>query len=253
LYFIDIQGTLISDIDKTPLPGALEFIERLNKESVPYILITNNTKQSSNDFIQFLQAQGFAIDKEHYIDPLMVLKASLQEKLIAPYGSDAFIQNLQNMGYQINYQTPQAVVVAIKEDFTAEEYAQMIEALLNGAKLVGMHETSLYAKNNKRYPGVGAILKMLSFATQKEYAVVGKPSELFYQKALTLLQQQNKNATFEDITIISDDVVGDLIGAKKLGMKTIFVLSGKFKTKEEILPALSIQPDEIYKNISELL
>ena len=253
MYFIDIQGTLISDKDKTPLPGAREFIEKLNKDAIPYVLITNNTKQSSKNFLNFLQKSGFDIDQTHYIDPLMVLKESLKLQKIAPYGTTEFIQNLESLGYLIDFNSPQAVVVAIKADFTADEYAQMIEFLLQGAKLFGMHETSIYAKNNKRYPGVGAILKMISFATQKPYDVVGKPSKLFYAQALKLLQQQNKNAVYENITIISDDVVGDLVGAKKLGMKTIFVLSGKFKTKEEILPSLEIQPDEVYNDISELL
>ena len=251
MYFIDVQGTLIKDSDKTPIEGSLEFIKTLNQKKIPYLLITNNTKQSSQDFFNFLVSSGFEIEKHNYIDPLMVLKSSLNEKNIAPYGSDEFLKNLLQMGYEIDFNSPSAVLVAIKKDFSNEEYADMIEFVLKGAKLVGMHETSIYAKE-KRYPGVGAILKMISFATQKDYEVVGKPSELFYKEALKLLQKQDKNATFDDITIISDDVVGDLVGAKKLGMKTIFVTSGKFKTADEIIPSLKIKPDFIYKSIAKV-
>ena len=96
------------------------------------------------------------------------------------------------MGYKLDYENPRTVLVAIKEDFSADEYAQMIDFLLSGAKLVGMHETSIYAKNNKRYPGVGAILKLLEFATSVSYDVVGKPSETFYKEALKMLQNQQK-------------------------------------------------------------
>lgn len=32
MYFIDVQGTLISDSDKTPLNGACELIAYLNKK-----------------------------------------------------------------------------------------------------------------------------------------------------------------------------------------------------------------------------
>jgi len=179
----------------------------------------------------------------------MVLKSFLHVKKLAPYGSDEFLKNLKNLGYEIDFNSPQAVLVAIKKDFSNEEYADMIEFVLSGAKLIGMHETSIYAKE-KRYPGVGAILKMISFATQKDYEVVGKPSKLFYKEALKLLQKQDKNATFEDITIISDDVVGDLVGAKKLGMKTVFVTSGKFKDENEIVPYLDVKPDKIYSSVA---
>jgi len=255
MYFIDVQGTLISDDDKSPLPGSREFIEKLNKEKTPYLLITNNTKQPSENFFAFLQKSGFPIEPKHYIDPLMILPEVLCSKKVAAYGTNEFIRNIAAMGYELEYRHPQSVVIAIKKDFTAEEYAEMIEALLGGAALIGMHETSLYAKDKKRYPGVGAILKMLAFATQKEYSVVGKPSPLFYKKALQKLKRQDPQANFDTITIISDDVTGDLVGAKALGMQTVFVTSGKFKNANEILPALKAdkRPDIVKANISELL
>jgi len=255
MFFIDIQGTLISDEDKSPLPGAIEFIRWLNQTSTPYLLITNNTKQASQEFLASLQKRGFPVDLAHYIDPLMVLQEFLPPQKVAAYGTEEFLQNLLKLGYTLDFNSPQSVLVAIKKEFTNDEYADMIEFLLGGAKLVGMHETSIYAKDAKRYPGVGAILQLLSFATRKNYEVVGKPSELFYTKALQKLQKQNSQVAFDTITIISDDVTGDLVGAKKLGMHTIFVTSGKFRNAEEILPSLGLheQPDRVLKNIGEML
>ncbi len=255
MYFIDVQGTLISDSDKSPIKGSCEFIEKLNNEGIPYVLITNNTKHTSDDFLSFLQKSGFKIETKHYIDPLMILKEVVDAKKVSAYGTPEFLKITSSLGYEIDFQNPEAILIAIKKDFLPDEYAQMIEALLNGAKLIGMHETSIYAKEGKRYPGVGAILKMLSFATQKEYEVVGKPSKLFYQKALEKLQSQNPSASFEKITIISDDVMGDLVGAKKLGMQTVFVTSGKFKNTDEIIPNIeeNLRPDMVKADISELL
>ncbi len=185
----------------------------------------------------------------------MVLTEVLPKGRVAAYGTKEFLENVEKLGYEIDFANPQNVLIAIKKDFDSEEYADMIEFLLKGANLVGMHETSLYAKDGRRYPGVGAILKMLSFATQKSYEVVGKPSRLFYQKALEKLKKQDPKASFDTITIISDDVTGDLVGAKELGMKTVFVTSGKFKSAEEIIPSLdeTKRPDTILGDISEML
>jgi NagD protein len=118
-----------------------------------------------------------------------------------------------------------------------------------------MHETSIYAKNNKRYPGVGAILKMLQFATSVEYEVVGKPSDPFYEEALQRISLQKPGAKFEDIVMISDDVKGDLGGAKSLGMQTWFVTSGKYKTAQEIVPSLPphAKPDKIFSDMDAIL
>lgn len=255
MYFIDVQGTLISDEDKSPIRGSIEFIEALNTKKIPYVIITNSTKKTSDDFFNFLRAKGFNIDFDSYLDPLMTLSSRVPKEGVAPYGSDEFLAILEKMGYVFDYENPKTVLISIKENFTSDEFAQMIDFLLKGASLVGMHETSIYAKGGKRYPGVGAILKMLEFATSCNYDVVGKPSTSFYTEALKILQKQNPNATFNDITIISDDVKGDLGGAKEMGMKTVFVTSGKYKSASEIVPFLkpNLKPDFVYKDMQEIL
>jgi NagD protein len=256
MFFIDVQGTLIEDNSKQPIRGAIAFIDHLNTSNIPYMVITNSTKYQSAEFLKYLNSIGLNIGNDHYLDPLMVLERhiSLTEK-IAAYGSKAFLDVLVDMGYILDYTKPDVVLIAIKEDFNADEYAQMIEFILSGARLIGMHETSIYVKNGKRYPGVGAILKMLEFATSAHYTVVGKPSEAFFDEALARIKKQVKNACFEDISIISDDMSGDLIGAQALGMKGIFVLSGKYRAADEILPHLSAdqQPYAVFADMQEVL
>jgi len=255
MYFIDVQGTLISDEDKSPIRGSREFLAHLNANKIPYMVVTNNTKKPSKEFYGYLQSIGLEFDFSHYLDPLMLLESRVSKEGVAAYGAAAFLETLQNMGYKLDYKNPKTVLIAIKEDFTADEYAQMIEFLLSGAKLVGMHETSIYAKNGKRYPGVGAILKMLSFATSVSYDVVGKPSDAFYKEALKRIKEQDSSASFEKITMISDDVKGDLGGAKELGMKTIFVTSGKYRSADEIIPSIeeALKPDAIKEDMQAIL
>jgi len=256
MYFIDVQGTLIEDNTKLPTRGAVAFIDHLNAHQIPYMVITNSTKNPSNEFLAYLNSIGLNIACERYLDPLMMLERHIAKtKKIAAYGSALFLDVLRSMGYLLDYSAPDVVLIAIKDDFVSDEYVQMIEFLLAGAELIGMHETTLYVKNHKRYPGVGAILKMLAFATSVPYSVVGKPSTPFFEEALSRLREQKSGATFSDVTIISDDVKGDLIGAQSLGMKGIFVLSGKYRHAEEIIPSLktSERPAEIYADMQEIL
>ncbi len=255
MYFLDIQGTLISDFDKSPIRGSIEFVDMLNETNTPYMLLTNNTKKVSFEFFTYLKRIGFAISFEKYLDPFMLLQSHAEKESVAAYGSLEFLNTLVSLGYVLDYTNPKTVLIGTKEDFTSDEYAQMIDFLLSGASLVGMHETSIYAKNSKRYPGVGAILKLLKYATSVEYKVVGKPSETFYNEALKHLRKQAPLVDFHDITIVSDDVKGDLGGAKELGMKTIFVTSGKYKNAQEIVPFLDdrLKPDLIYSDMQEIM
>ncbi len=256
MFFIDVQGTLIEDNTKLPVRGAVAFIDHLNAHAIPYMVITNSTKNPSDEFLGYLNSIGLSIPKERYLDPLMMLEHCIERnERVAAYGSEPFLRVVESMGYRLDYDRPDVVLLAIKEDFTPDEYARMIEFLLGGAKLVGMHETTLYVKNHKRYPGVGAILKMLEFATSAPYTVVGKPSAPFFAEALHRIRLQLPQAEYRDITIVSDDLKGDLVGAQALGMRGILVLSGKIRSEEEIPSSLlpAERPAAVYADMQEVL
>ncbi len=247
-FFIDVQGTLIDDINKEPIEGAIEFIDTLNSKNIPYMVITNNTKAKSEEFLKSLIKKGFNI--KNYVDPFSLLGKVAVEKNVAAFGADEFLAVLKALGYTLDYENPSSLIVSIKKEYTNEEYAQMIECAYKTDNLIGMHETSTYAKDGKRYPGVGAIMNMLKFAVNKEYKVVGKPSFNYYNQAREILDLE-----FNDITIISDDMMGDLVGAKAFGMKTALVLSGKVKSANEVLPTLNDKdkPEWVCQNMQEVL
>ena len=252
MYFIDVQGTLITDSDKTAVNGAVDFITHLNEEKTPYMIVTNNTKQLSKVLFDYLVGLGLDLDEKFYIDPLMLLDSCVEHKHVAAYGEQSFLDTLSQKGFVLDYENPESVIIGSKHDYTGEDFAQIIGFLLKGVKLLGMHEITLYVKDGKRYPGTGAILEMLKAATLHEYEIIGKPSTIFYSLAKEVL---GEDIEFKDITIISDDLKGDLVGAKKLGMKTVFVLCGKYKTAEEIVPYIEeeCRPDYICKDMSDVL
>ena len=251
-FFIDVQGTLIDDVDKKPIKGSVEFIEYLNSTRTPCMVVTNNTKIPSDDFHKFLCNLGFDIPKGNYLDPFMVLKNSVKQKEVVAFGAPEFTYALQTMGYDTSSKNPKTMLIASKKDFSSSDYASMIETALGDVALVGMHATSIYAKEGRRFPGVGAILKMVSYATSKPYEIIGKPSVAFYEEARRLLNaQQNSNINFDEIEMISDDAIGDLCGIKELGAKTTLVLSGKCKNKDEISPVKNMI-DKIIPSIGDM-
>lgn len=248
MFFLDVQGTLISDADKSLIYGAKELIDFLNTKNIPYVVITNNTKKI--DFLERLRQKGLAIKEDAYIDPFSVLGYILRPCKVAAFGAEEFIQSLEKLGFEMDFENPMAVLVASYDDFKFQDFALMMEYAKEGVQFIAMHESSIYKKEGKLYPGVGSIMAMLQNAIDFKYQVVGKPSAAFYKEALRLLRNYNKNADFEDIKIISDDLKGDLVQAKELGMKTLLVLSGKISDTKGLDTGMV---DKIYPSVLEIL
>ncbi|EBD1720416.1 HAD-IIA family hydrolase [Campylobacter coli] len=248
MFFLDVQGTLISDADKSLIYGAKELIDFLNTKNIPYVVITNNTKKI--DFLERLRQKGLAIKEGAYIDPFSVLGYILRPCKVAAFGAEEFIQSLEKLGFEIDFENPMAVLIASYDDFKFQDFALMMEYAKEGVQFIAMHESSIYKKEGRLYPGVGSIMAMLQNAIDFKYQVVGKPSTAFYKEALRLLRNYNKNADFEDIKIISDDLKGDLVQAKELGMKTLLVLSGKISDTKGLDTGMV---DKIYPSVLEIL
>ncbi len=228
MFFIDVQGTLLSDEDKSLIKGAREFISLLNSKKIPYLILTNNTK--TLNFDDELRKKGLELKQNAYLDPFCVLSSSLGVCKIAAYGSKEFLGCIQALGYELDFSNPQAVLIASYEAFSFKDFASIIEFAQGGVRIIAMHETSIYKKGGRLYPGVGSIMAMIKNAIYCNYEVLGKPSFAFYKKALELIQEQKADLDFKDLTIISDDFRGDLLRANELGMKCVLVLSGKISS-----------------------
>ena len=281
MLFIDVQGTLISDADKSPSDGACELVGFLNLKQIPYVIITNNTKDLN--FLENLRKKGLEIKENAYLDPFFVLKENLKPCKVAAFGADEFKKALCKLNFTLDYESPEALLVASYDKFSFDDFALMIELIKRGVRLVALHETSIYKKNGKSYPGVGAIMQMLKYATNARYEVFGKPSAAFYESALKMINSQilvensrnfaknsqkgvnffenvAKNSAnlkensspvdFSDILIISDDFKGDLLKAREMGMKIALVLSGKINSAKN-LPLN--QSDKVFASVKEFL
>lgn len=248
MLFLDVQGTLLSDKDKSLIRGAKELIAYLNGQNIPYIIITNNTKDLN--FLDSLRQKGLEIKEGAYLDPFCVLKSIIKPCAVAAFGSGEFLKSLEILGFSLDFQNPNAVLVASYDDFKFSDFATMIKLASTGVRFIALHETSIYKKNDKLYPGVGGIMRMINYAAPLQYEVVGKPSRAFYECALSLLKSQDEKAEFSKILIVSDDFKGDLCGAKELGMQTALVLSGKISNTTGLNEA---KLDFIYEDVGECL
>jgi HAD superfamily hydrolase (TIGR01450 family) len=144
-----------------------------------------------------------------------------------------------------------AVVVGLDTGLTYDRLQLACDAIhTHGASLVALHRNRLLVDEAGRCsPSVGAVVEAISYATQVQPTVIGKPSPTYFQEALTAL-----GLSPESVLVVSDDPYSDLAGAKRLGMWAALVLSGKYPDAAvvETLRA-SERPDFVADTVYELL
>ena len=254
LYLIDIEGTIVKDKSFVPIDGAIEWINSLKSKDRRFVIVSNNTTHRPTDLLALLRNLGFNVEEENLVTCVSAALNWLKAKKI----KSCFVIGSVELKTFLNEneietkkdEKAEAVLVGLDTSWDYRKLKVAVNALVgNDAYLLALHENRLYKdEKGELSPSVGAVVKALEYACQKRAKVFGKPNPDFFRETLKKL-----NARPDDCIMISDDPLSDLLGAKKLGMKTVFVTSGKYKDVE-ILKTLNkkFQPDFVYQNISQI-
>ena len=91
----------------------------------------------------------------------------------------------------------------------------------------------------------GSFILGLEAATGKEAIVTGKPSDLFFQQALTHLR-----CGADEALVIGDDMSTDIFGANRIGATSLLVGTGKYLPGAECMG--DIRPDFFLQTLEHL-
>lgn len=252
-FLIDIEGTIVKDKSYAPVEGAVEWLQRVKTFSKKFSLVSNNTTHSPKELISLLKSKSFDLEDENLDTCMKVTGEWLKKKNIQScfvLGNQALKKYLKEQRIEVREDcSAQAVVVGLDEKLNFQKLKTATRALVeNNACLIALHANKIYGDSKGEIvPSVGAAVKALEYASGKRGLIMGKPSQDFYRNVLRRLDTKPQNCI-----LISDDPLSDLVGAKKLRIKTAFVLSGKYD--RSILKSLDEKrrPDYVYKSISEI-
>ncbi|KPL01326.1 MAG: hypothetical protein AMJ91_00150 [candidate division Zixibacteria bacterium SM23_73_3] len=254
LYLVDIEGTIVKDKSFVPIEGAIDWINSFDSSLHQFVLLSNNTTHKPEDLLEVLKNVGFDIKPENLITCMSAALKWLQKKDI----NSCFVIGSSQLKAYLNenkIKTPsdnmvEAVLVGLDSSLDYQKLKVAVNALVkNNATFLALHANRLYKDEiGELSPSVGAVVKALEYSSQKRAKIFGKPKPAIFREALRRFEVKPK-----DCIMISDDPLSDLRGAKKLGMKTVFVTSGKYKDKN-ILKSLNkrFQPDWIHRSVKEI-
>ncbi len=246
-FLIDLDGTLV--LGEKVLPGAIEFLNFLEKSNKKFLILTNNSSRSTFGYLKHLKKKGFNLKKSHIFTSgaataMYLLENNIREAFIL--GTKSTLREFEKMGIKNNPESPN-LVVTFDTTINFQKLAlATLKLMLKKGIYIASHPDNVCPVENGFIPDVGAIIAFLKEATgaQPDF-IPGKPNEYFYKKAMESLAAKK-----EETAIIGDRISTDIKTGRDFGITSILVLTGE--TSKEDLKNSPIKPDLVFDNLLEL-
>jgi 4-nitrophenyl phosphatase len=245
---IDMDGVLWRG--EKPVRGLREFFAFLRRRDIGFVLATNNSSRTPEQYTAKLARFGVEVPIECILTSSQVAAAYLAGKAppgarIYAIGEEGLEQALKQRGFVLADEEVAHVVVGWDRKLTWDKLATAALLIHEGAGFVGTNPDSNYPIERGPVPGNGAQLAALETTTGVAPAVTGKPERWMYEEAL-----KRMGARPETTAVIGDRLDTDLAGGVRTGLTTVLVLSGI--ATEADLPASPVKPDLVCADIKEL-
>jgi len=252
-YLIDRDGVLTEPSSGKPITGADIWLQRLIKKEKKFLVATNHTTSSPSDAAEKLRSRGFEVKASHIHTPLSILRSHFKAHdpgRLLVLGTGQLKNYLADQGLElVDSYNSDTLLMGFDRNLQPDDLKKAVHAVhAYDADIIALHENRLYKDDRGNFePGLGAWVRAIEYATGKKALIIGKPSEFYYKTSLLRLE-----AVPEQTVMISDDPLSDLGGAKKMGIRTVFVTSGKY-VDESILKQMKpeLRPDLILHDITE--
>ncbi|KAJ7325295.1 hypothetical protein JRQ81_018315, partial [Phrynocephalus forsythii] len=245
---LDISGVLYDSGGEgggVPIPGSIEAVKKIKASGLKLRFCTNETQATRDKFVEKLQRLGFDIVVDEVTAPAPAACRILKERHLRPHllVHDDVIPEFAD----IDKANPNCVVIGDAADnFSYKNLNDAFQVLigLENPVLLSLGKGRYYKETDGLKLDVGAYTKALEYACDIQAEVVGKPSQMFFQSALTEMDIEPHQAI-----MIGDDIVNDVGGAQRCGMRALQVRTGKYRPCDEQHP--EVKADGYVNNLAE--
>jgi 4-nitrophenyl phosphatase len=244
---IDMDGVLYRG--NTPMPRLWEFMDFLRRAPVPFMLITNNSTRTPQQYASKLAGMGVQISPGEVLTSGQATARFLARDCppgtrVHVFGQDSLRQAIEAEGFVLADQDVAIVVASMDRQVTYEKLKRATLLIRGGARFVATNLDPTSPSEEGMLPGTGSLIAALATAAETTPVAVGKPELAMYQLALDALSARAGTAA-----ILGDRVDTDLEGGQRAGCRTIGVLSGSSSRAE----MEAFGPDFLFEDISALL
>jgi glycerol-1-phosphatase len=249
-FLVDLDGTVW--VGGEPVPGADLALASLRGAGKRLVFVTNDSRSSAGELAGRLRDSGIAAEPEDVLTAgVVTARAAAQHGAKSAYviGAPALRDALEEAGLRLcgpeDAAEAEAVVVALHPGFDYAELRAATRALHAGAALFATNREPALPMPDGYWPGTGAILAAVEFASGKSATICGKPERELFEQALERLETAPERAA-----IIGDGLKPDVAGAAAAGIGTVLVLTGNASRSDA--DRADPAPDHVIESIAEL-
>lgn len=248
---------VLSDMDGVVWRGSMiikenaEWLRKVIESGIRVVFVTNNSTRSRRVYAERLSnALGIRVGVESVITSGYATAVWLRRRYgpsrVIVVGEEGLVEEMVLQGHLVlNPYDPvrcpvDFVVVGMDRGLNYAKLATAHEAVRRcGARLIATNPDTTYPVEDGDHPGAGSVLSFLVTSTGREpEVIVGKPHEPIAEVAVP-------SKEYRDVIIIGDRCDTDIEWGRRLGAKTVLVLTGLTKNPraceaDTVVEALSV-------------
>ncbi len=246
-FICDMDGVLYHG--NRVLPGAVEFVQWLQRENKEYLFLTNNSGMTPRELGQKLERMGLQVPEEHFYTSALAtaefLKAQAPGCSAFVIGEAGLLNALYDAGITMNDVNPEYVVIGEGRTYSLDTLTRAVNLVLGGAKLIGANSDVSGNIEQGIAPACRALISPVEMATGKQAYFCGKPNPLMMRTGLRLL-----GCHTEEAVVIGDRMDTDIVAGTESGIDTVLVLSGV--SDKDTPKAFAYQPTVILNGVGDI-
>lgn len=247
---IDLDGVLYQ-ADRA-VPGAAEAVEWLARRGVPHLFLTNTTSRPRKALVEKLADLGVATREDEILTPPVAADRWLSEHapgpaaLFVPAATADEFRAVAHLPQDADGGAASVVIGDLGDGWSFPVLNRAFRLLMQEPRpvLAALGMTRYWHAADGLRLDVAPFVKALEHATGACAVVLGKPAPPFYETALESL-----GCKPDETVMIGDDIVGDVQGAQRAGLRALLVRTGKFRPADL---DRGIHPDAVLGSIAEL-
>jgi 5'-nucleotidase len=247
-YLMDMDGVLVHE--ERLIPGADQFIKRLQGTGHRFLVLTNNSIYTPRDLAARLELTGLEVPEPAIWTSALATARFLDTQ--RPQGSAYVLGEaglttaLHQVGYVLTERDPDYVVVGETRAYSQQAITRAIRLIAAGARFIATNPDPTGPSPEGPQPATGAVAALISKATGVKPYFVGKPNPLMMREALRTI-----DAHSESTVMIGDRMDTDVVAGIEAGLQTILVLSGI--TTREQAERFPFLPSRIVDSVADLV
>lgn len=244
---IDMDGVLYrADV---PLPRLHEFIAFLRGRPIPFVLVTNNSTRTPQQYADKLARMGVEIKAAEVLTSGQATARYLARSYppgsrVHVFGMDSLREAVVEEGFVLADDDVAVVVASMDRDVNYEKLKRASLLIRRGALFVATNLDPTQPTVEGLLPGTGSMIAALRTASETEPVAIGKPEPIMFELAMQAMDAQPHTTA-----MLGDRVDTDLVGGRLAGCRTIGVLSGSSSRAE----MEAFGPDFLFEDIAHLL